>query len=417
MSAASAVRLVAAREVRERGRSRVFWVGTSVVLAGVVAAIVVPAMFGHHGQQTFRVGTVGAAPPGLTSSVTADAAALGGRARVRAIGSAAAARSALDTHALDLVIEGQTAVVLRGQNTDPAVAGLAHLVARDLAVQARLRAAGLPADQIQRAFSTAPAPVRSLIPVTPGNEASKAIVVLGTIILYLALATYGGWVTSGVLEEKSSRVAEVILAAIRPRELLAGKVIGIGLLGLGQFAAVALAGTIAAIAVGRHLPASTPGAIGLLVLWFLLGYAFYCSAFAAAGAASSRQAEAPAVAGPLSLLILLGYVASLSVQSNPDGLLAQITPFVPPARPDDDASPDAAGPRRTLGTRGVCRSDAVRDVRPHKAGRKSLRREHSALRRPGHRARAAAAMTTAGGRARPLGAPSIIHAPCPRTKR
>ena len=212
---ASAVRLVAGREVRERGRSKVFWVGTSVVLAGIVAAVVVPAVLGHHRQQTFRVGTVGAAPPGLSSSVTADAAALGGTARLRAIGSAAAARSALDTHALDLVIEGGTGVLVRGQNTGPAVAGLAQLVARDLAVQARLRTAGMPAEQIQRAFSTAPAPVRILIPVTPGNQASKAIVVLGTIILYLALATYGGWVTSGVLEEKSSRVAEVILARAR----------------------------------------------------------------------------------------------------------------------------------------------------------------------------------------------------------
>jgi len=154
MSAAAAVRLVAAREVRERGRSKVFWVGTSVLLAGVVAAIVVPAMLGHYRQQTFRVGTVGAAPPGLTSSVIADAAALGGTAHIRAVGSAAAARSALETQALDLVIDGGTAVVVRGQNTDPAAAGLAHLVA----------------------------------------------------------------VTSGVLEEKSSRVAEVILSAVRPRE-------------------------------------------------------------------------------------------------------------------------------------------------------------------------------------------------------
>jgi len=218
MSAAAAVHLVAGREVRERGRSKVFWVGTSVLLAGVVAAIVVPAMLGHYRQQTFRVGTVGAAPPGLTSSVIADAAALGGTAHIRAVGSAAAARSALETQALDLVIDGGTAVVVRGQNTDPAAAGLAHLVALDLAVRARLRAAGLPADRIRGTFSAAPAPVRSLIPVTPGTEASKAIVVAGTILLYLSLATYGSWVTSGVLEEKSSRVAEVILSAVRPRE-------------------------------------------------------------------------------------------------------------------------------------------------------------------------------------------------------
>jgi len=333
MSAASAVRLVAGREVRERGRSKVFWVGTSVLLLAVVAAIIVPAVLGHHRQQAFRVGTVGAAPAGLLSSVTADAAALGGSAQIRALGSAAAARSALDTRALDLVIEGGTGVLVRGQNTDPAVAGLAQLVARDVAVQARLRAAGVPAGRIRGTFAAAPAPVRSLFPASPGNQASRAIVVAGTIILYLGLVTYGGWVTSGVLEEKSSRVVEVILAAVRPRELLAGKVIGIGLLGLGQFAAIAVAGTIAAVAVGRHLSASTPGAIGLIAVWFLLGYAFYCCAFAAAGAASSRQAEAPVAAGPLTLLILLGYVASLSVQSNPDGVLARITPFIPPLAP------------------------------------------------------------------------------------
>jgi ABC-2 type transport system permease protein len=134
MSAASTVRLVAGRELRERGRSKAFWITTAVLLLGVVAAIVVPATFGHHGQQTFRVGTVGAAPPGLTSSVIADAAALGGGAQVRVIGSAAAARSALESHALDLVIESESALLVWGQNTDPSVAGLAHLVARDVPV-------------------------------------------------------------------------------------------------------------------------------------------------------------------------------------------------------------------------------------------------------------------------------------------
>src|SRR5262249_12633777 len=186
--------------------------------------------------------------------------------------------------------------------------------------------AGVPDGRIRGTFTAAPAPVRSLIPVTPGNEASKAIVALGTAILYLGLVTYGGWVTSGVLEEKSSRIVEVILAAVRPRELLAGKVIGIGLLGLGQFAAVALAGTMAATWAGRPLPPSTPGAIGLIVVWFVLGYAFYCCAFAAAGATSSRRAEAPVAAGPLTLLILLGCLASLAPRSNPDDAVARIKP-------------------------------------------------------------------------------------------
>ena len=106
MSAASAVRLIAGRELRERGRSKTFWIGTSVLLLGIVAAIIVPAMFGHHGQQTFRVGTVGAAPEGLASSVTADAAALGGSARLRTLGSDAQARSTCPADSANVAIEG-----------------------------------------------------------------------------------------------------------------------------------------------------------------------------------------------------------------------------------------------------------------------------------------------------------------------
>jgi ABC-2 type transport system permease protein len=333
MSAASTIRLVAGREVRERGRSKAFWIGTCALLLGVIAVIVVPAKLGQHGQRTFQVGTVGAVPGGLASSVIADAGALSGRAHIRAIRSGTQARAALDARILDLVIDGQAGVLVRGEDTDQSVTDLASLVARDIVAQARLRAAGLPAERIPGLVSTVPAPVRTLIPVNPDNTARRAIVALGTIVLYLSLTAYGGWITAGVLEEKSSRVVEVILAAVRPPVLLAGKVIGIGLLGLGQFAMVALTGTVATISVGRHLPPSTPEAISVIVLWFLLGYAFYCSAFAAAGAASSRQEEAPTVAGPLTVLILLGYLVSLSAQSNPDGVLARITPFIPPLAP------------------------------------------------------------------------------------
>ena len=254
MSAASTIRLVAGREVRERGRSKAFWIGTCALLFGVIAVIVVPAKLGQHGQRTFQVGTVGAVPRGLASSVVADAAALSGRAHIRAIGSGTQARAALDARILDLVIDGQAGVLVRGEDTDQSVTDLASLVARDIMVQARLRAAGLPAERIPGLVSTVPAPVRTLIPVNPDNTARRAIVALGTVVLYLSLTAYGGWVTAGVLEEKSSRVVEVILAAVRPPVLLAGKVIGIGLLGLGQFAVVALTGTIAAISVGRHLP-------------------------------------------------------------------------------------------------------------------------------------------------------------------
>ena len=197
MSAAPTVRLVAGRELRERGRSKAFWITTAVLLLGIVAAIVIPATLGHHGVRTFQVGTVGA-PGGLASSVTADAAALGGRAHVRAIGSVTQARSALYAQTLDLVIEGETAVLVRGQNTDQSVAGLAHLVARDLAVQARLRAAGLPAAAVEHA---GPGRVR----VTFSDADPQAV---------LDRARAAGTVRRFALEEPS--LSELFLQAVGP---------------------------------------------------------------------------------------------------------------------------------------------------------------------------------------------------------
>jgi hypothetical protein len=173
------------------------------LLLGVVAAIVVPAMFGRHGQQAFRVGTVGAAPEGLVSSVIPDAAALGGGARIQVFESAAAARFALDTHALDLGDRGRESCSRAGTEYGSigsrvcAAGGTGRCGA---GAAARRRAAGRtdPERLLGRSRSGAKPD-----PGQPGQPGQQAIVGLGTIILYLSLGTYGGWVTSGVLEEKS----------------------------------------------------------------------------------------------------------------------------------------------------------------------------------------------------------------------
>lgn len=193
-------------------------------------------------------------------------------------------------------------------------------------------------------------------------------------VLVLGAGVVGSVYAGGLLQAGD----HVVIVASGWRTCAPGKAIGIGLLALGQFAGVALAGTIAATWAGRHLPPSTPGAVALIVGWFLLGYVFYYCAVAAAGAASSRQAEAPTVAGPLTLVIPLGYLLSLAVQANPGGGRARMTPLVP-ARPDGDASSHAVGPRSTLGTAGADRRHACRDVRPRPAGRAGLLRNHLVL--------------------------------------
>jgi len=182
-------------------------------------------------------------------------------------------------------------------------------------------------------------------------------------VLVLGAGEIGSVYAGGLLQAGHHVV--IVARGQRLADLRTRKVIGIGLLALGQFAVVALTGTSAAIWAGRHLPARTPESIAPIMLWFLLGHVFYCRAFAAAGTSSSRQAETPTTAGTL----------------------------IPPPAPMTMPARMLLGPRSTLGTPGVCRRHARRDVRPRPAGRASLLRNHLAIRQPGHRTRGPADLT------------------------
>ena len=100
-------------------------------------------------------------------------------------------------------------------------------------------------------------------------------------------------VLSGVVEEKSSRVVEVLLARMPARSLLAGKIAGIGLLGLGQIAVTALAALVAARTTDSFdLPAVRGSVLAWAVVWFVLGYALYATVFGALGSLASRPEDA-----------------------------------------------------------------------------------------------------------------------------
>ena len=111
---------------------------------------------------------------------------------------------------------------------------------------------------------------------------------------------FGFTVLTGVVEEKQSRVVEVVLSTVRPRDLLMGKVLGIGVLGLVQLVVFVGAALIAAARsrTGSSLPATTPGAVALLAVWFVLGYALYSTALGFLGALASRMEEASNASTP-----------------------------------------------------------------------------------------------------------------------
>jgi ABC-2 type transport system permease protein len=159
--------------------------------------------------------------------------------------------------------------------------------------------------------------------------------VIGVILIFLMLTQYNMWTLYGVMEEKSSRVVEVLLAAVRPLQLLVGKVLGIGLVAFGQAALIIVVALGLARAVGSDLLHGTgPLELASALLWLALGYGFYCWVYAAAGSTAERQDQIQALAFPLSIPMILGYVTALTVASSGNtNPFFDVLSYLPPTAP------------------------------------------------------------------------------------
>jgi ABC-2 type transport system permease protein len=149
------------------------------------------------------------------------------------------------------------------------------------------------------------------------------------------LTQYSTWILTGVAEEKSSRVVEVLLGALRPAQLLAGKVLGIGLVALTQATLIVGVALGLSGAVGSNLlHGSGPVTVLAALAWLFLGYGFYCWLYAAAGSMVERQEQIQSLAFPLSLPLIVGYVVSLIAASSarPTTFL-EILAYLPPTAP------------------------------------------------------------------------------------
>jgi ABC-2 type transport system permease protein len=328
------IRLVARREVVEQLRGRSFLISTAITLLILCGIIVVPRLFGVGRPETFDVGVVGGASARVGQALAAQADAAGVKVRLQQPAGLAAAETAVRDGKLDLAIVDGRELVAKS-NVDEQLDLLVQSASRAVRAQERLAAAGLDQTEIQSTLAPSPLPVRSLEPVDQTQRAKRAIATVSIFLLYGQLIGYCFTVAMGVVEEKATRVVEVLLASVRPVQLLAGKVIGLGLVGLIQLIGIGLVGLTVAIAVDAiSLPASALGTIGWVLVWFLLGYAFYSSLFAVAGAIVSRQEELQNTATPLNLLMVGSFlVAFMGAGSDPGSTLSTVSSFLPPVAP------------------------------------------------------------------------------------
>jgi ABC-2 type transport system permease protein len=331
------VGLVARREVLERVRGRIFRIGTIIILLIVGAAILIPKIHSNSTTAPQKVGIVGAPDPTLTQLVRYSGKQSQTAVQMIAEPSLASAESAVRSGALDVAIVNGDRIIVNqpfSANSSSDTASLVQVLAPELGVLHAYQQAGLSLQQIEHVAQARAVPVQSL-QATPVRGVTKGTSVIGVVLIFLMLTQYNTWILMGVMQEKASRVVEVLLAAVRPAQLLGGKVLGIGLVAMGQ--AVLIVGFAFAVskAVGSDLLHGT-GPVLLLseLVWLVLGYAFYCWLYAAAGSTAERQDQVQTLALPLSIPILVAYIYSITVASsgNPS-LLFKVLAYFPPTAP------------------------------------------------------------------------------------
>ena len=166
------------------------------------------------------------------------------------------------------------------------------------------------------------------------GPADELAAIIMTGVLLMGISVFGSMVLTGVLEEKTSRVVEVLLARIPARALLAGKIAGIGLLGLAQIAVTALTALVAVSAVGSiDLPAVRGAVLAWAIAWFVLGYALYATMFGALGSLGSRAEDAQSVSGPATVVLLVAYFASFFMIAQPTSAAAKAISYFPLTAP------------------------------------------------------------------------------------
>jgi ABC-2 type transport system permease protein len=325
-----AILLVARREMLVRLRSRVF-IGPTIVMA----ALVVIGIFGYSfisGQTTaVRVGFTGGSQA-LEQAFSTSATALGQTVTVSNVADEATGRTQVSGGTLDMLVTGPaaspTAVV---QKSAPS---LIQAALERAVLAARLTAAGLSPADLASVMSGAQVPVETLQPAKAGLTQNLVVGLAVGILLWIALGLYGSQVAQGVVEEKASRIMEILLATVPPSRLLAGKILGIGLTALLQLAIVAVA-TLVSVAATSVVTTPALGVTALLgyLLWFLLGFTLYATAYATLAALVSRPEEVQGAVAPINVFQIGAYLLTYVYLANQSSPLALVASVLPPFAP------------------------------------------------------------------------------------
>jgi len=336
ISGIGGMRLVAMRELRERGRSKSFIISCVVTLLLVAAALVVPQLLGGDAA-THQIGVVGEGNEPIVQAAQdlaiaeADEGDEPEQYETIRYGSLEEGERALAAGEADLVlVDGETVLQERTGFSGNGLVDTIQRAAGSVRLQRLVEENGQAAADVIAILSSSPLAVRSLDGEDPEGDIRPLIAYAGLLLMYIAILSYGSWTLTGVTEEKNNRVVEVLLATLRPWQLLGGKILGIGLLGIGQFVlTIGFAFILVNLTEALDIPQLPLDGLLFLVLWFILGFSVYSVSYAAAGSLASRPEDAQSAAFPMTMLAVAGFFVSINALDDPTSMLARVTSFVP----------------------------------------------------------------------------------------
>jgi ABC-2 type transport system permease protein len=186
------------------------------------------------------------------------------------------------------------------------------------------------------------------VPLDAQQAASRSFLgIIFVVLLFITIVIYGMWVATGVASEKSSRVMELMISAASPRQMLTGKVVGIGAAGLTQYLAIALPALVLIMfqdriaeailgpdwASGAPLVGLTPVLLVGYGVFFLLGFTLFALIYAAMGSFVSRPDDLQTLSLPLSLVAMVGYLTAIVALGGGGGAWVAVASFLPPFSP------------------------------------------------------------------------------------
>lgn len=335
MSGWRQVMLVARRDFVQRARSRAFLATMLVIIGAVVIGGPLIADLGAPEPQR-DVGYVGTPSPVFSAALQATSEQVGIEPTVTEYADRASAESALAEERIDVLVvpTPPPGTLVWQSGEDPS---LASAVGSGLRADEQSRQAeqlGLREDEAAALVAPAPPASEVVDEVDPDEQARQVASFVGMLLLYLAVVLFGQFVMLGVVEEKSSRVVEVVLSRVMPYRLLAGKVLGIGALAVVQIVALAAAGYVAARLATSVEDVTVPlDLIASILFWFLVGFAFFAVLYAALGATVTRQEDVQSVALIPLVLVLPAYFIGIIALNDPELPVVRVTSLIPPLSP------------------------------------------------------------------------------------